>query len=149
MLGAGWTRDTGVETDKEAAVAEVEQSRQLDATAEAVWRLVSDPDRLAEWVPTIVASRPAGQGTVHLQGESHGHDYDISGRLTLDQAARRLSWDSPRNAGYQGELTVTGHDGGSTVTVRVSVPDLPPSVGEELERGAAEALDRIGRLAGT
>src|SRR5215472_4595447 len=128
--GRAGTGDTGVETDKEAAVADVEQSRQLDATAEAVWRLVSDPDRLAEWVPTIAASSPAGQGTVHLQGESHGHDYDISGRLTLDHAARRLSWDSPRNPGYQGVLTVAGHDDGSMVTVRVSVPDLPPSAGE-------------------
>jgi uncharacterized protein YndB with AHSA1/START domain len=138
-----------VETGKEAAMAEVEQSRELDATAEAVWRLVSDPDRLAEWVPTIAASRPAGQGTVHLQGESHGHDYDTSGRLTLDQAARRLSWDSPRHPGYHGVLTVAGRDGGSTVTVRVSVPGLPPAAGDELARGAAEALDRIGRLAGT
>jgi uncharacterized protein YndB with AHSA1/START domain len=149
LLGADREEDTGVETGKEAAMAEVEQSRELDATAEAVWRLVSDPDRLAEWVPTMAASRPAGQGTVQLQGESHGHDYLTSGRFTLDEAARRLSWDSPRHPGYQGVLTVAGHDGGSTVTVRVSIPDLPPDADEELARGTAEALDRIGRLART
>jgi uncharacterized protein YndB with AHSA1/START domain len=128
-------------------MAEVEQSRELDAPAEAVWRLVSDPERLAEWVPTMAASRSAGQGTVQLQGESHGHDYDTRGRFSLDAATRRLSWDSPRHPGYHGILTVAGHDGGSTITVRVSVPDLPPTADEELARGTAEALDRIGRLA--
>jgi hypothetical protein len=55
----------------------------------------------------------------------------------------------PRHPGYQGVLTVTGHDDGSTVTVRVRVPDLPPAAGEELARGTAEALERIGRLART
>ena len=129
-------------------MSEVEQSRELDATAEAVWRLVSDPDRLAEWVPTMAASRSTGQDTVQLRGESHGHDYETSGRFVTDEAARRLSWDSPQHSGYQGVLTVAEHDGGSTVTVWVTVPDLPPIADEELARGAAEALDRIGRLAG-
>ena len=35
-----------------------EQSREIDAAPGAVWRLVSDPDRLADWVPTTTASRP-------------------------------------------------------------------------------------------
>lgn len=129
-------------------MGEVEQSREMPAAAEAVWRLVSDPRRLADWVPTIAASRPAGEGAVQLQGESHGHRYDTSGGFAADDGARRLSWDSPRYSGYQGALTVAGHGAGSRVTVRVTVPDLPPDVEAELVRGVDEALDRIGRLAG-
>jgi len=48
-----------------------------------------------------------------------------------------------------GVLAVAGHHGGSTVTVQVSVPDLPPTSGEEVARGTAKAQHRNGRLAGT
>ena len=85
-----------------------EQSREIDSAPDAVWRIVSDPDRLADWVPTTTASRPEGDDAVHLQGESHGHGYDIRSGFVADAAARRLSWDSPRLSGYQGTLHVAG-----------------------------------------
>jgi uncharacterized protein YndB with AHSA1/START domain len=123
-----------------------EQSREIDAAPEAVWRLVSDPDRLADWVPTTTASRPEGEDAVHLQGESHGHDYDLRSGFVADAAARRLSWDSPRLRGYRGALQVAGHAGGSQVTVQVTVPDALPRGDEEITRGLRETLDRIARL---
>ena len=126
-----------------------EQSREIDAAPEAVWRLVSDPRRLADWVPTTTASRPAGDETVQLQGESHGHDYDTRGGFVTDDDQRRLSWDSPRLSGYQGALTVAGHGAGSVVTVRVTIPGIPDEVDEEITRGIRETLDRIGTLAQT
>ena len=115
-----------------------EQSREIDAAPDAVWRLVSDPDRLADWVPTTTASRPEGEDSVHLQGESHGHDYDIRSGFVTDAAARRLSWDSPR---------LSGHPGGSRVTVQVTIPDVLARADEEINRGLRETLDRIARLA--
>ncbi len=127
-------------------MADFEQSREIDAAPEAVWRLVSDPDRLADWVPTTTASRAAARDAVQLQGESHGHDYDLRSGFVADDDARRLSWDSPRLSGYQGSLTVSGHDGGSRVTVQVTIPGAPAAMHEEITRGLAETLDRIGRL---
>jgi uncharacterized protein YndB with AHSA1/START domain len=127
-------------------VADFEQSREINAAPEAVWRLVSDPSRVAEWVPTTTASRPAGEGAVQLQGESHGHGYDTRGGFVADGDAHRLSWDSPRVSGYRGALTVAGYAGGARVTVRVTVPDASASAGEEIARGLGEALDRIDRL---
>jgi len=124
-----------------------EQSQDIDAAAEAVWRVVSDPRRLAEWLPTTTASRPAGHDAVELHGESHGHDYDIRGGFVTDDAARRLSWDSPRLSGYRGDLTVAEHPGGSRVIVRLTVPQVPADADEEIVRGLRETLDRIGRLA--
>jgi uncharacterized protein YndB with AHSA1/START domain len=124
-----------------------EQSREVGAAADEVWRLVSDPHRLADWVPTTTASRPAGEDTVELRGESHGHDYDTRGGFVTDDDARRLSWDSPKHSGYQGGLTVAEHNGGSRVTVWVTIPDVPAQADEEITRGLRETLDRIADLA--
>ena len=125
-----------------------EQSREIDAAPDAVWSLVSDPDRLADWVPTTTASRPEGADAVHLEGESHGHDYDIRSGFVADGAARRLSWDSPRLSGYRGALLVADHPGGSRVTVQVTIPDALARENEEITRGLRETLDRIAGLAG-
>ena len=127
-------------------MTDFERSQDIDAAPEAVWRVVSDPDRLAEWLPTTTASRPAGHDAVELVGESHGHDYDLQSGFVADDAARRLSWDSPRLSGYRGVLTVTGHGAGSRVTVRVVIPDVPPEASAELARGLEETLDRIDQL---
>lgn len=123
-----------------------EESRELGAAPEIIWGLVSDRQRLAEWVPTTAFSQPAGEDSVQLRGESHGHAYDARGGFVVDDATRTLSWDSPRHSGYQGVLTVTGHGAGSRVTVRVTIPDLPPGVDRELTRGLGETLDRIDEL---
>jgi uncharacterized protein YndB with AHSA1/START domain len=128
-------------------MADFEQSREIDVAPEAVWALVSDPDRLADWVPTTTASRPVGHDVVRLQGESHGHDYDLRGGFIADSDARRLVWDSPRQSGYRGSLAVVKHDDGSRVTVRVTIPDIPATAHEEITRGLHETLDRIGNLA--
>ncbi len=123
-----------------------EESREMGAAPEVIWRLVSDPQRLAECVPTTTSSQPTSEDSVHLRGESHGHGYDPRGGFAADDAARRLSWDSPRHSGYRGDLTVTGHGAGSRVTVRLTIPDVPPRADAELVRGPGETLDRIDRL---
>jgi len=128
-------------------MGDFEQSRDIGVAPDAVWRLVSDPSRLADWVPTTTASRPAGGDAVELQGESHGHDYDIRGGFVTDDAAKRLSWDSPRLSGYRGTLVVADHAGGSRVTVQVTIPDVPARADEEIARGLRETLDRIAGLA--
>lgn len=128
-------------------MADFELSQEIAADPGAVWALVSDPDRLTDWVPTTSASRPVGHDAVQLQGESHGHDYDLRGGFAADDDARRLAWDSPRRTGYRGSLTVSGHDAGSRVTVQVTIPDIPAAEHEEITRGLRETLDRISRLA--
>ena len=128
-------------------MGDFEQSRDIGAVLDAVWQLVSDPNRLADWVPTTTASRPAGGDAVELQGESHGHDYDTRSGFVTDDAAKRLSWDSPRLSGYRGTLVVAEHAGGSRVTVRVTIPDDLARADEEINRGLRETLDRIAGLA--
>lgn len=123
-----------------------EKSQKISASPDLTWAVVSDPRRLADWVPTAASSRPAGDDTVHLTGESHGHDYDTESGFVADDSTRRLSWNSPRLPGYEGTLTVTPDGAGSHVTVRMAIPGVPAGAGPELERGLGEALDRIDRL---
>jgi uncharacterized protein YndB with AHSA1/START domain len=127
-------------------MTDFEQSRELAATPDAVWRLISDPHRVAEWVPTAVSSQPTGDETVRLRGESHGHDYDTLGGFVADAAALSLTWNSARREGYSGVLTVAAHGTGARVTVRVTIPDVPPSADTEMARGLTETLDRIDQL---
>jgi uncharacterized protein YndB with AHSA1/START domain len=128
-------------------MADFELSREIDVAPQAVWALVSDPERLADWVPTTTASRPAGHDAVQLRGESHGHDYDLRGGFAADDDAHRLVWDSPRQSGYHGSLTVAGHDTGSRVTVKMTIPNIPAAAHEEITRGLGETIDRISHLA--
>jgi uncharacterized protein YndB with AHSA1/START domain len=129
-------------------VAEFVQSREIDVGPEAVWRLVSDPSRLADWVPTTSASHPAGEDAVWIRGESHGHGYETRGGFETDDETRCLSWSSPRRSGYRGVLTVAESGSGSRVTVCVTIPGIPADAEAELDRGLAETLDRIGGLTG-
>jgi len=146
LVAAGLAQDNGLRNREGGAMAEFEQSRDMGAAPEAVWRLVSDPRRVADWVPTAASSQAAGQGGVQLRGESHGHGYDTRGGFVADAAARRLTWDSPHYQGYRGALTVTGRGAGSQVTLQVTIPDVPPGADAELARGLSVTLDRIDQL---
>jgi hypothetical protein len=39
------------------AMTQVDSSRTLNASGDAAWRIVADPARLAEWVPTTRIAR--------------------------------------------------------------------------------------------
>jgi hypothetical protein len=54
-------------------MTQVDSSRMFNASSDAVWQLVADPARLAEWVPTTRLAQRADAEDVHLEGESHGH----------------------------------------------------------------------------
>lgn len=40
-------------------MAEIDGSRAFDVTADAVWVVVADPARLADWVPTMRLAQPS------------------------------------------------------------------------------------------
>jgi len=135
-------------------MAEFDGSRAFEITADALWDVVADPARLADWVPTMRLARPAGKEEVHVEGESHGHPYSLDSLLRIDVVDRRLHWGAEGDDGYRGSLRVTGRPSGSEVHLHVAVPDdrlgpSPDSAAAEIQRGMEETFDRLAGLVAT
>jgi Polyketide cyclase / dehydrase and lipid transport len=146
-------------------MAEIDGSRAFDVTADAVWAVVADPARLADWVPTMRLAQPSGEGgragegdagekEVHVEGESHGHPYSLDSLLRIDESERRLHWGAEGDDGYRGSLRVVARPPGSEVHLHVAVPDdrlgpSPDSAAAEIRRGIDEAFDRLAGLIAT
>ena len=131
-------------------MADVDGSRRFDVTSDELWAVVTDPARLPDWVPTMRAAEPSGRSEVHLEGESHGHPYSLTGLLAADEVDRRLDWGSPGDEGYGGSLRVLSQPPGSKVHIHLAVPDdhlaSDPDAVAEIQRGIEEALDRLAGL---
>jgi hypothetical protein len=93
------------------AMTQVDSSRMLHASSDAVWQVVADPTRLAEWVPTTRLAQRADTEDVHLEGESHGHPYAVTSPFHAEPAQRRLDWSAQHVPGYAGSLQVLDRDG--------------------------------------
>lgn len=135
-------------------MAEVEGSRSFGITGDALWTVVADPAKLADWVPTMRSAEPAGPAEVHLEGESHGHPYSLDSTLRVDREGRSLHWGAAADEGYRGWLEVTDQPPGSQVRLHVAIPDdrLGPSAdaaAAEIRRGMEEAFDRLAGLVGS
>lgn len=135
-------------------MAEIDGSRAFDVTADAVWAVVADPARLADWVPTMRLAQPSGEDEVHVEGESHGHPYSLDSLLRIDESERRLHWGAEGDDGYRGSLRVVARPPGSEVHLHVAVPDdrlglSPDSAAAEIGRGIDEAFDRLAGLIAT
>ena len=132
-------------------MAEIDGSRTFEVTADAVWALVADPARLADWVPTMRLAQPAGQDEIHLEGESHGHPYSLDSLLRIDEDDRRLEWGAEDDDGYRGSLRVAERPPGSEVHLHVAVPDdrlgsSPDRAAAEIQQGVEETFDRLSAL---
>ena len=132
-------------------MAEIDGSRAFDVTANAVWAVVADPARLAEWVPTMRLAQPEGKEEVHVEGESHGHPYSLDSLLRIDESDRRLEWGAEDDDGYRGSLQVAERPSGSEVHLHVTIPDdrlgpSPDSAVAEIRRGVEETFDRLSAL---
>ena len=135
-------------------MAEIDGSRTFDTAADAVWTVVADPARLADWVPTMRLAQPSGKEEVHVEGESHGHRYSLDSLLRIDKSDRRLYWGAEGDDGYRGSLEVAERPSGSEVHLQVAIPDdrlgpHPDSAVTEIRRGIDEAFDRLAGLIAT
>ena len=135
-------------------MAEIDGSRAFEISADALWAVVADPARLADWVPTMRLAQPHGPEVVHVEGESHGHRYSRDSLLRVDEGDGRLDWGTEGDDGYRGSLRVAERPSGSEVHLHLAVPDdrLGPSPDDavtEIRRGMEEAFDRLAGLIAT
>ena len=132
-------------------MAEIDGSRDFEIAADALWAVVADPARLADWVPTMRLAQPSGEEEVHVEGESHGHPYSLDSLLRIDESERRLHWGAEGDDGYRGSLRIAERPSGSEVHLHVAIPDdrlgpSPDHAAAEIRRGMEEAFDRLGSL---
>jgi Polyketide cyclase / dehydrase and lipid transport len=132
-------------------MAEVSGSRSFEITGSALWAVVADPARLADWVPTMRRAEPSGAAEVHVVGESHGHPYSLDSQLRIDEGDRSLHWGTAEDEGYRGWLRVEDRPSGAEVQIHVTVPDgrlgpSPAAAAEEIQRGVEETFDRLASL---
>lgn len=131
-------------------MAEFELERPMPASAETVFAVVSDLDRLPEWLPGAVHVHPSGDQTVHA--EVPPRSVDTEGLVDVRPEQLRVEWGSEGSPDYSGWLQVMHAEGDrSSVLVHLSfLGDQPETHGgrapEEVRAWLAEGLDRLERL---
>lgn len=140
-------------------MASVSTSIDIDAPPQQVWDLVSDLDRLAEWV-TIhrsVRDAPGGElaeGTAFTQGlEVAGTPFDVAWTAETVQAPERLVWTGAGPAGSRARTSygLAEHEGGTRFTYENEFMLPGGALGEAAggivsSRANKEADDSLARL---
>ena len=129
-------------------MSEHEVSRVVQAESSAVFAVVSDVDRLPEWLPTVEQSRTLPDGEVHVEGDAGGGDYTSEGFWRPSPDQLRVEWSTPSRGGepgaYAGWLQVEDRTEGCEVVVHLSfLTDEGP---DGVEQGLAAALDALADL---
>ncbi len=127
-------------------MSEHEVSRVLQSTPDAIFAVVSDVDRLPEWLPTVDHARTLTDGEVELRGSS----YQSEGFWRAEHDQMRVEWATPSRGGepgkYAGWLQVADSaGGGSSVTVHLSflAEQAPDSVDTELAQSLESLADLV------
>jgi len=132
-------------------MTEFEAERGMPAGADAVFAVVSDLDRLPEWLPEPVDVRSSGDGQVHADVESRGVDAEGTVHVHVDQL--RVEWGHA--PGYAGWLQVEHADTGrSSVVLHLSfLGDQVETrkhgkAGDEVRGWLEDSLTRLEGLVG-
>jgi uncharacterized protein YndB with AHSA1/START domain len=132
-------------------MTEFEVERGMPASADAVFAVVSDLDRLPEWLPAPVDVRSTGEGEVHADIEVRGVESD--GTVGVRPEQLRVEWG--HGAEYAGWLQVEhGAPGRSSVVLHLSFLGHQPETrkhgdaGPELTVWMEDCLTRLEQLVG-
>jgi uncharacterized protein YndB with AHSA1/START domain len=129
-------------------MAEFEAERGIPASAERVFAVVADLDRLPDWMPSPVDVRSTGDGEVHADVPERGVDAEGTVRVRPEQL--RVEWGHAPD--YAGWLQVEHAEGErSSVLLHLSfLGDQPETHGgapaDEVRRWLDDALSRLERL---
>ncbi len=126
-------------------MSEFEVSRVLQSTPDTVFAVVSDVDRLPEWLPTVEHARTMTDGGVELKGSS----YESEGFWRAEHDQMRVEWSTPSRNGepgkYAGWLQLADSAGGGTeVTVHLSF--LAEQAPDGVETELAQSLEALADL---
>ena len=132
-------------------MTEFEADRGMPAGADAVFAVVSDLDRLSEWLPEPVDVRSTGDGEVHAEVAERG--VDANGTVEVRPQQLRVEWGhAPEYAGWlQVEHAAPGR---SSVVLHLSFLGHQTetrrhgSAGPQVEAWMEDCLTRLEGLVG-
>jgi uncharacterized protein YndB with AHSA1/START domain len=131
-------------------MAEFEAERRMAATADRVFEVVADLDRVDEWVPDGIRVRPTPDGEVAASLDGRGSV--VSGLVRVRPEQLRLEWGSRDSPDYAGWLQVMhADDGHCSVLLHLSfLGDQPEAhagaAAQALRTRLDDGLARLERL---
>jgi uncharacterized membrane protein len=96
-----------------------QQEATVSAPASALFDFLSDVRNLPKYFDKMESAEPRDGGEAVVTEAKLGDGRTVEGEawFRVDSAAQKVSWGAEGPSGYHGELTVTGDDGTSRVTV--------------------------------
>ncbi|MBB5958038.1 uncharacterized protein YndB with AHSA1/START domain [Saccharothrix tamanrassetensis] len=126
-----------------------EHRASVDLAADRLFDLLSDRENLPRYFPVMSELDPAGGDRVHVEAELGGRHVEAEAWLRVDRERRMLSWGTPGEDDYHGELAVNDQGAGRSEIVvtlhteRAGGPDIQRSLEETVavltHRATAEA----------
>lgn len=111
---------------------------EVDLAADRLFDFLADPRTLPRYLPELTEVEPVGGDRVHVEAEVGGRHVEAEGWLRVDRDRRTLSWGTPGEDDYHGELTVSDQgDGRSNVAITLHTERAG---GPEVQRGLEEAV---------
>lgn len=121
-------------------MGDYEQTTTVSTDADALFVYLADVHNLPSYFASMKSAEPAGKDAVHTVAEVEGTEREGEAWFTTDAAARSIRWGSEGPNNYSGELSVSGADGGSSVTVTLHTEHVD---GDRIDDGLRETLRQI------
>jgi uncharacterized protein YndB with AHSA1/START domain len=119
---------------------EHEHTQHIAAPPDRVFAVLSDVNRLPEFVPQMTGARGGEDGNVVVDARYEGHTQHGEGWFRPDTERRRIEWGS-RSSSYHGWMQVDPDDEGSRLTLF-----LATAHGDAPDSEVMGTLDAIRRL---
>jgi uncharacterized protein YndB with AHSA1/START domain len=136
----------------------VDERAHSSAPREAVWELVADPVKWAEWGPwsrvELLREGTPPPGGVHALKRMRSFPTTVTEEVTLVEPPARLVYEMRAGLplrGYSGEITLSEASGGTDIRWRTSFEPKLPGTGGLFQRILSgftkRAADRLARAA--
>jgi len=105
----------------------------VTASADAVFKFVSDVNNLPKYLPTVHGAKPQNGERVEVDGEANGHPYHSDGWFKVEESAKSMTWGSDGENDYSGIMKVSGD--GSKAKVECTLRFSPkPEIKESMDK---------------
>ncbi|MBW4718184.1 SRPBCC family protein [Saccharothrix obliqua] len=116
----------------------------VDLPPDRLFDYLAEPENLPRYFPDLTEVEPVGGDRVHVEADLGGRHVAADGWVRVDRDRRTLSWGTPGQDDYHGELSVTDRDAGrSEIAVTLHTEHTGgPDVQQALEEAVAVLTHR-------